>query len=258
MNERRKQIEAEINALWAAGSFTAAYDKISIGLCPILRDRLRSKRRSHHDAEDIVASAMSGFAKKLRTDSPASIAKPCNYLQAAVTNCLLTHVKKAKKLPLAQRDERDQRQITDATATQPTINNRKVFLVQAITDADEIAESDAKRLVGAVLKQMRQVYQRILRDLLKHGPHWTLAEAAARVGVKPGTYAVQKTRAFTTFKKLAAPTATDLGIEWRGIDEDTAPNLSDYFEENRDDEDDDNEVEDLDEYDEEEQADEGE
>jgi DNA-directed RNA polymerase specialized sigma24 family protein len=173
---------------------------------------------------------MSGFAKKLKNDGPASVAKPCNYVQAAVTNCLRTHVKQAKKLPLAQRDERDPRQITDATATQPTINNRKVFLVQAVTDADEITESDAKRLVAAVLKQMRPIYQRILRDLLKHGPRWTLVEAAARVGVKSGTYAVQKNRAFTIFKELGAPTAGELGIEWRGIDEDTQPNFSDDFE----------------------------
>lgn len=250
MNERRKQIEAHINALWAAGGFTAAYEKISIDLCPILRDALRSKRCNHHDAEDIVASAMSGFAKKLRTDGPASIAKPCNYLQAAVTNCLRTHVTKAKRLPLAQRDERDHRQVTDSTATQPTINNRRVFLVQAVTEGEDIAESDAKLLVAAVLKQMRPIYQRILRDLLKHGPRWTLAEAAARVGVKPGTYAVQKTRAFTTFKGLAASTGSKLGIEWRGIDEDSVASLWEDFEE-----DDDAEQDDSNEDGEEDQAD---
>lgn len=238
MNERRKQIEADINADWAADSFTAAYDKISNDLCPILRDSLLSKRRNYQDAEDIVASAMSGFAKKLRNDGPASIAKPCNYLQASVSNCLRTHVKKAKKLPLAQRDKRDARQITDALATPPTINNRKVFLVQAFIDAEEIAESEAKRLVAAVLKQMPPIYQRIVRDLLKHGPRWTLAEAATRVGVTPGTYAVQKTRAFAMFKELAAPTASKLGVKWRGIDEDTAPNLSEDFEEDGDNEED--------------------
>jgi hypothetical protein len=251
MNERRKKIEDDINADWAADRFTAAYDKISINLCPILRDSLRSKRRNLQDAEDIIASAMSGFAKKLRDDGPASIVKPCNYLQVAVSNCLRTHVKKAKKLPLAQRDKRDERQITDATATQPTINNRKVFLVQAVTEDEEIAESDAKRLVAAVLKQMRPIYQRILRDLLKHGPRWTLAEAAARISVKAGTYAVQKTRAFTRFKELAAPTASKLDIEWRGIDEDTALNFSGDFEEDYDDD-----ADDPDEEDEEDAADE--
>jgi RNA polymerase sigma factor (sigma-70 family) len=223
MDEHRKQIEADINADWAAGSFTAAHEKISTKLCPILRDSLRSKRRNLQDAEDVVAAAMLGFARKLKNDGPASVAKPCHYLQAAVTNCLRTHVKNAKKLPLAQRDERDERQITDA-ATQPTINNRKVFLVQAVTEAEEIAESDAKRLVAAVLKQMRPIYQRILRGLLKHGPRWTLAEAAARIGVSPGTYAVQKTRAFAAFKELAAPTANKLGIEWRGLDEGASEN----------------------------------
>jgi DNA-directed RNA polymerase specialized sigma24 family protein len=233
MNERQKQIETDIHADWAAGSFTAAHEKISTKLCPILRDSLQSKRQNLQDAEDIVAAAMFGFAKKLKNDGPASVAKPCHYLQAAVTNCLRTHVKNAKKLPLAQRDKRDERQITDA-ATQPTINNRKVFLVQAVTEAEDIAESDAKRLVAAVLKQMRPIYQRILRDLLTHGPRWTIAEAAARVSVKPGTYAVQKTRAFTTFKELAAPTASKLGIEWRGIDEDSAAKTWEDFEESDD------------------------
>src|SRR5438105_4975355 len=88
MNERRKQIEAEINADWAADRFTSAYDKISTDLYPFLRDSLRGKRRNFQDAEDIVAAALSGFAKKLRTDGPASIEKPCNYLQTAITNCL--------------------------------------------------------------------------------------------------------------------------------------------------------------------------
>lgn len=231
MNERRKEIEADINAAWAAGSFSDAYDKISADLCPILRASLRSKRINHQDAEDIVASAMSGFAKKLRT-GPTSIAKPCNYLQAAVTNCLRTHIRKARRLPLGQRDERDQRQIIDTTATQPTINNRKVFLIQAVTQDEEIAESDARRLVAAVLKDIRPIYQRILRDLLKHGPYWTLAEAAARVGVKPGTYAVQKTRAYAAFKQRTGPIAEKLKIHWRGIEEDTA-----YFPESAEDDD---------------------
>jgi DNA-directed RNA polymerase specialized sigma24 family protein len=238
MNDRRKKIEAEINADWAAGHFTAAYEKISNNLCPLLRAALRSKRRNHQDAEDIVASAMFGFAKKLRNNGPASIAKPCNYVQAAVTNCLRTHVSKAKKLPLARRDERDERQITDSVATQPTVNHRKVFLIQAVTETQDIPESDAKKLVAAVLKQMRPIYQRILRDLLKHGPRWTLAEAAGRIGVKPGTYAVQKTRAFAAFKELASPTANRLGIEWRGLDEDTSENVTGYFEDKYDGEDD--------------------
>src|SRR5436309_2305233 len=126
MDDRRKKIEAEISADWAAGHFTAAHAKISNNLCPFLRAGLQSKRCNQQDAEDIVASAMLGFAKKLRKDSPTSIAKPCHYVQAAVTNCLRTHLAKKKKLPVAKRDERDERHIADSVATRPTVNHRKV------------------------------------------------------------------------------------------------------------------------------------
>ncbi len=234
----RKKLEDKINADWRSGRFSEAFDEISANLCPILRDTLVSKGQRYQDAEDIVAAAMYGFAKKLR--DPGSVTKPCNYLQTAVANCLRTHVKKTKKLPLAERDERDHRHINEATATQPTINNRKVFLVQAVTDIDEIAESDAKRLVSTVLKQVSPKYRRILRDLLKHGPRWTLVEAGARVRVNPGTYAVQKTRAFKAFQKLAAPTADRLGLTWRGIEEDSksmAPNYAEEGDEEADDSD---------------------
>ena len=76
MNEHRKSVEAEVDADWSAGRFNTAHETISTKLCPILRDSLKPRCRSHHDAEDIVSAAMYGFAKKLRKDGPLSIDKP--------------------------------------------------------------------------------------------------------------------------------------------------------------------------------------
>jgi hypothetical protein len=94
-----------------------------------------------------------------------------------------------------------------------------VFLVQAASEIDEIADEDAKKLVNAVLRQMRPILRRILRNELKYGANEAIPVAATRVRVKRGTYAVQKCRAFKRFSQLAVPTANRLGIRWRVVTE---------------------------------------
>jgi DNA-directed RNA polymerase specialized sigma24 family protein len=213
MTEKQKSLEAEINADWAAGRFIAAYNKIFIHLAPILRDSLKSKGIRHHDAEDIVSRAKYGFLNKVSKDGPASVIEPCLYLQRTITHEKANYFRDGSLNRSVRAVESDNRKIGDL-ASRARRNKRPLIVVKALRDIDEIEpESKVKPLLNQVLAQMRPIYRRVIKNVLKYGPGEPIATAAARLRMKRGTYAVNKTRAYKAFDELAGPVAKKLGVK---------------------------------------------
>jgi DNA-directed RNA polymerase specialized sigma24 family protein len=236
MTENRARIEGQIEADWLAGHFVAAHDCICAGFLPILCASLHGKGVQYHDAEEIVSDALYGFTRKINKDGPASVDSPCRYLWTAVNHAWRDQHRRRSKTPISEGslhleprgnaphsflERQGNRKIYEVQSSPR--RNRAIFAVQALSEIDDISESDATRLVKAILARMSPKHRTMMKNVLRYGGGEASAEAAARLGLRGGNYRTLKHRAYRAFRDLAVPVAGRLGITWRGITDDEPP-----------------------------------